>query len=293
MRYLLAILMLVGIPAAGAATLTVERAGHTDHLTTAQLLARPDAREIEVPGDVSYHATRRYRAVPLRALLAGLDPADHLQFVALDGFAAEIPASLLMGGSGSGESRDGRKGAQHPDNLKKAQSEAWLAVEPPDAPWPALSPGKPGAGPFYLVWLHPEGSHIGPEQWPYQIATIRVLADPALRFPAMRPARTLSASDPVTRGFAVFQRNCLSCHTLNGQGDAKLGPDLNIPHSPMEYLREDMFRTLVRNPQAMRHWPEAKMPGFSADVLSDADMDALVAYLKHMSGRKAGMPASP
>lgn len=293
MRYLVAILVFFGIPTAGAATLTVERAGHTDHLTTAQLLARPDIREIDVAGDVSYHATRRYRAVPLRALLGGLNPAEHLQFVALDGFAAEIPASLLMGGSGSGESRDGRKGAQHPESLKKAQSEAWLAVEPPDALWPALSPGKPGAGPFYLVWLHPEASHIGPEQWPYQIATIRVLADPALRFPAMRPASGLSANDPVTRGFAVFQRNCLSCHTLNGEGDAKLGPDLNIPHSPMEYLREDMFRTLVRNPQALRRWPEAKMPGFSPDVLSDSDLDALVAYLRHMSTRKAGTPASP
>ena len=265
MRYLVVLLILLGAPAAMAATLTIRKDGRVDSLTTAQLLARPDVRTIDVAGDVSYHATRAYRAVPLRALLSGLDPAAHLQFVALDGFAAELPASLLTGGS-----------------------EAWIAVEPPGAPWPALSPGKPGAGPFYLVWLHPEASHIGPEQWPYQIATIRVLADPGVRFPAMRPTAGLAANDPVLKGYAVFQRNCLSCHTLNGQGDAKLGPDLNVPHSPTEYLRDDMFRTLVRNPQALRHWPEAKMPGFSRDVLSDADLDALVAYLKHMAGRKVG-----
>jgi mono/diheme cytochrome c family protein len=103
----------------------------------------------------------------------------------------------------------------------------------------------------------------------------------------MRPAPGLAASDPVTKGFAVFQRNCITCHTLNGQGDAKLGPDLNIPHSPTEYLRDDMLRTLVRNPQDMRHWPQAKMPGFNRQTLSDADLDNLVAYLKHMARRKA------
>jgi mono/diheme cytochrome c family protein len=78
----------------------------------------------------------------------------------------------------------------------------------------------------------------------------------------------------------------MTCHTLNGQGDAKLGPDLNIPHSPTEYLRADMFRTLVRNPQNLRRWPQSKMPGFDTHVLSDRDLDDLEAYLKHMAGRK-------
>jgi mono/diheme cytochrome c family protein len=30
------------------------------------------------------------------------------------------------------------------------------------------------------------------------------------------------------------------------------------------------------------------MPGFDAKVLSDADLDALLAYLRHMAGRKSG-----
>jgi mono/diheme cytochrome c family protein len=264
-RPLIGFALLLAASLAQAATLTIQTGKASLPLTTAQLMARPDARDIEVPGDVSYHATRRYRAVPLKALLDGVDPAAHLQFVALDGFAAEIPASLVF----------------------RSRAQAWLAVEPADAAWPTLSAGKPSAGPFYLVWLHPEAGHIGPEQWPYQIASIRVLADPAARFPKMRPADGLGADDPVTRGFAVFQRNCITCHTLNGQGDAKLGPDLNIPHSPTEYLREDMLRTLVRNPQDLRHWPQAKMPGFDRDVLTDRDLDDLIAYLKHMAGRKA------
>lgn len=265
MRAFFVLALLLAASLTQAATLTLDTGKGARQITTEQLLARPDIRAIDVPGDVSYHTTMHYRAVPLKALLADVDPAAHLQFVALDGFSAEIPASLVL----------------------TSRAEAWLAIEPPDAAWPKLGPDKPGAGPFYLVWLHPDAGHIGSEQWPYQVASIRVLADPASRFPKMRPAAGLGANDPAMRGFAVFQRNCITCHTLNGQGDAKLGPDLNIPHSPAEYLRDDMFRVLVRNPQDLRHWPQAKMPGFDRNALSDADLDDLVAYLKHMAGRKA------
>ncbi|WP_036141003.1 c-type cytochrome [Luteibacter sp. 9135] len=272
MRILIIIALLCFATLAPAATLTLDTGKGVQRLTTAQLLARPDVRVIDVPGDVSYHAAMRYRAVPLKALLPGIDSAAHLQFVAMDGFAAELPASLVLG---------------------KSAAEAWLAIEPPDAPWPMLGKDKPGAGPFYLVWRHPEASHIGPEQWPYQIAAVRLLADPATRFPKMRPAADLPPDDPARRGFAVFQRNCLSCHTLNGQGDARLGPDLNIPHSPTDYLREDMLRTLIRNPQSLRQWPQAKMPGFSPDTLSDHDLDDLITYLKHMAAHRAAPTPTP
>ncbi|QDE39324.1 cytochrome c [Luteibacter pinisoli] len=264
MRRLLGFLLAAFAGLAQAASLTVATGHGATTLTTQQLLGRPDARRIEVPGDVSYHRAMRYTAVPLKALLTGVAPDAHLQFTALDGFSAEIPATLVLNGHGA---------------------EAWLAVE--DAAWPSLGDGKLSAGPFYLVWLHPEAGKVGPEQWPYQVASIRVLADPAARFPLMRPAPGLASDSPVMRGFAVFQRNCITCHTLNGQGDAKLGPDLNLPHSPTEYLRDGMLRVLVRNPQDLRHWPQAKMPAFNAQVLSDHDLDDLEAYLRHMATRKA------
>ncbi|WP_250340440.1 c-type cytochrome [Luteibacter flocculans] len=258
---------------APAATLTLDTGGGPRTLTTEALLGRADAQDILIPDDVAYHRAMRYRAVPLKALLTGVAPDAHLQFVALDGFSAEIPASLVFEGHGA---------------------EAWLAIEPPGKPWPPLAKGKPTAGPFYVVWQRPADGHVGPEQWPYQVASIQVRADPAARFPAMRPAPDLPANAPARRGFAVFQRNCITCHTLNGQGDAKLGPDLNIPHSPTEYLRTDMLRTLIRNPQDLRHWPLAKMPGFDRATLSDADLDDLIAYLTHMAGRKAApAPATP
>ena len=85
----------------------------------------------------------------------------------------------------------------------------------------------------------------------------------------------------------MFQRTCLACHTLNGAGASQLGPDLNIPYGPTEYLRADLLRAYLRDPQSLRRWPQAKMPGFTRQALPDADLDAVLAYLRHMAGRKA------
>ncbi|HCG1028983.1 TPA: cytochrome c, partial [Pseudomonas aeruginosa] len=109
-----------------------------------ELLRHPQARDLDIPADVAYRRNMRYRAVPLAALLKGVHPEDHLQAVASDGFAAELPAAPLLAEQGS---------------------QAWLAIEDPQRPWPPLGAGKPSAGPFYLVWSKPEEKRIGPEQW--------------------------------------------------------------------------------------------------------------------------------
>lgn len=248
-----------------ATELTVDLGHGTIHWSTAALLARTDVRTISIPGDVAFKRLMHFRAVPLTDLLRGIAPTDHLQFVGADGFAAEIPAALI---------------------LNRRGSEAWLAIEEPGRPWPRL-PGQHGsAGPFYVVWTRPQAAGVGPEQWPYQLATIRKLDSVAVRFPMILPDPTLPAGSPVRRGLAVFQRTCSACHTLNGAGDARLGPDLNIPHNPTEYLRADLLRAYIRNPQSLRWWPQARMPGFGQQALSNADLDALLAYLRYMAGRK-------
>jgi len=248
-----------------AAQLHLELGRLSRQWDSAQLLSLPQAREISVDQDVSYKRPMRYRAVPLATLLQGIKADDHLQAVALDGFAAEMPAAPL---------------------LQDGPARAWLAIEEPARPWPALGKGKPSAGPFYLVWTDPQASGIRPEQWPFQIATIRRLAAVEARFPALLPDPMLTKDDPVHQGFALFQQNCLACHRLNGAGDAQFGPDLNVPHNPTEYFQPGFLRQYIRNPQSLRQWPQARMPGFAESVLSEQELDALLAYLKHMAGRK-------
>ncbi|MGS0544980.1 cytochrome c [Pseudomonas sp. Y5-11] len=232
---------------------------------TEDLLKHPQVQTLTIKNDVSYKKDMTYRAVPVAALLTGIKPGDHLQAVALDGFAAELSAAPLL-------------------NTKGAR--AWLAIEDPAQPWPPLSEGKHSAGPFYLVWTDPQAGNISPEQWPFQVASIKRMAPVAERFPALLPDPALKANDPVNQGFALFQKNCLACHRLNGAGDAQFGPDLNIPYNPTEYFGADFLKRYIRDPQSLRQWPQAKMPGFSAEVLPEADLQLLIGYLQHMAGRK-------
>ena len=86
--------LLAGVLTGGglrASTLTLEGPGGTRQLDSEALAHLPEARDIEVPRDVSYHRAMRYRAVPLAVVLRelGLTAADTLEVVASDGFVAQ------------------------------------------------------------------------------------------------------------------------------------------------------------------------------------------------------------
>ena len=248
--------------------LTVTIGGRTQAHTLAALLAHPAAASITIAQDVAYKRPMTYRAVPAAALLEGIAPAASVRFAAGDGFAVTLPAQALLA--------DG-------DRVPRA----YVALEPPDAPWPPLKPGNPAsAGPFYLVWAHAERAPIVPEQWAYQVARIEETQPLAQRFPAIVPPPGLANDASVKRGFAGAVKHCLVCHTLNLGGDGSLGPDLNVPYNPTEYLRADALRRLVRNPQSLRRWPAAKMPGFDTSVLSDRELNDIFAYLRYMANKK-------
>lgn len=258
------IVFLLSLPAC-AAQLTVESGSGSRSWQTAELLQHPAAQTLHITDDVSYKRNMSYRAIPLATLLEGIKPDDHLQAVALDGFAAELAAAPLLS----------QRGAK-----------AWLAIEDPAHPWPPLGKGKPSAGPFYLVWTDPQASHISPEQWPFQVISFKRQLPVAERFPALRPDPTLPKDSPVNQGFVLFQKNCLACHRLNGAGDAQFGPDLNIPYNPTEYFAADFLKHYIRDPQSLRQWPQARMPGFSPTVLPDNELELLIQYLQHMATRK-------
>ena len=250
--------------------LTIVMGGRMATYAPAALLALPAATQVAISGDVAYKRDMSFRAIPVAALLAGVGFDETIRFVANDGFVANLPAApLLARGNGA---------------------VAYLAIEPPDAPWPPLKSGESAtAGPFYLVWVHPELGGIHDEQWPYQIARIESALPLVKRFPVLAPASGLSAQDPIRHGFAAYEKHCSVCHTLNLGGDATIGPDLNVPYNPTEYLRVDALRRLIRDPQTLRRWPAAKMPKFPATTLSDRELTDLLAYLRHMADRKVAL----
>ena len=167
----LAMLMLIVVGAKLAAaepSMEIGLGGAMHRFTASELLARPDATEVDIPDDHDYRRATHYRVVPLLPLLAGQasDRFDTLEARATDGFVAQIPLSLV------------RKGAE-------GGATAWIAVEPPDQPWPNLPDKNTGAGPFYLVWEHPERSGVTSEQWPYQLASLTAVESPAHRWPQL------------------------------------------------------------------------------------------------------------
>lgn len=253
-----------------AAELRLELVGPPRVFTTEALLARPDVREVEIMEDAVQGKLTRYHAVPLANLLEGVMPGDAVQAVAANGVIAELSAAPLLATAESG-------------------ARAWVAIEEPDERWPLRADDLPSAGPFALVWTRPQAGGIGPEQWPEQLVALRRLPPVIERFPALLPDPALPATHDIRRGMDHFVRYCMACHTLDGQGDAQLGPDLNRPLSPVEYLPADLLRAYIRNPQSLRRWPQARMPAFGETVLPDDSLDDILAYLRHMAGRKEGV----
>ena len=70
---------------------------------------------------------------------------------------------------------------------------------------------------------------------------------------------------------------------MKGAGAADVGPDLGRPMSPLQYLTAKGLRGLIRDPKAVRTWPQQQMPAFNETMISEADLDALIAYLAHMA----------
>lgn len=242
----------------------------TQSLARSSLLARPDIETVDVD-DVSHRRRMEFRAIKMATLLVPFDIARDatLEFVATDGFVSTIPYEQLR-------------------SIASTGAIAYLAIEEPGKPWPPLPNHYKGSGgPFFLVWKNPHLSDIGREQWPYNLSHVAVKDSLERRYPPIQPAQGAGAD--VRRGYAVFVKNCLSCHSLNGAGPAQIAPDLNVPLSPTEYLREGMLRRLIRDAQSVRLNPRSGMPPFSQTALADVDLDALIAYLDHMAPRKVAI----
>ena len=247
----------------GEPVLQLQLDGQIKKLTRVELLHSPHLQTIVIPEDASYHRQQTYQAIPLQSLLTALPAGGSLQFTALDGFVATIPNQLIQ--------------------AQDDAAQALLAIESATQAWDALKPGQQSAGPFYLVWLAPEKSHISGEQWPYQIAKISSSTPLESRYPQLLPHAADASQVAAERGLQVFTKNCATCHSLNHGGDAKIGPDLNLPMNPTEYFQASALRNLIRHPGSVRTWSQSSMPGFTTAVISEPELDDLLVYLHQMA----------
>ena len=265
------LLLLVGVAFlaleayAQSSGLTVSDHDATKTFRQQDLLSNPALRNVTI-ADPVYQRSMTYRALPAADLLKGLKIGtdDYVQARATDNYSIGIPARLLV--------------APAPTS-----AEAYIAVEDPAAPWPPLPnrAERSSAGPFFLIWRLAPGARISSEYWAYKLAALAVTDGPLKRWPGLAVGADIPATDPIRTGLDRYVELCIACHRFKGEGEGDQGPDLGQPLNPVEYLKIPALKQLIRSPSSVRKWPEQKMPGFDASKLSDADLDAVIAWLAY------------
>lgn len=226
----------------------------------------------EVEVDDPYHGrAMRYFAMPLVCVLES-------------GFSSQGGAAGLRDRSILLKALDGyTRPAQGSDLLDEAAALAYGEVALMEGPFaePKFSPidrRQSNPAPFYLVWTGIGQNDPHSHPWPYQLARIEI-ASFAEAFPRTEP-KGLANADPGWGGYAIFQRACVACHAINGEGGT-VGPELNVPKSIVEYRPVEQIKGYIRDPEATRY---TSMPAHPE--LTPSDLDALIAYFRAMSERK-------
>lgn len=253
-----------------SATLEFRVEGRSVRRVTLEELERAVGVETVRGFDAYYHREKVFRALSLQRVLAvgfageSGAPLATRQFVlrARDGYTVPIAGERLFEGG------------------------AFIAVRDVDNPaWEPIGPQRANPSPAYLIWSEPAQSDLETHPRPWQLAVIEVTRFEAA-FPHTVPTGE-AADSPAMRGFAVFARECVRCHAVNREG-GRVGPELNVPLSIVEYRPEAQIRAYIRDPLSFRYGNMPAHPG-----LSDGDLDGLVAYFRAMSQRKHDPDARP
>jgi len=218
---------------------------------------------VTIINDPVYHKTKKYQAVNALTILKNkidLNKIDikntKIVFECSDGYKPEMPLELFL------------------------NTKPFLAFKDVDAPkgskWEKILKGgnEMNADPFYLVYesISEKDSRY---KWPYNLIKIHLE-------PLTGSTKELFPSDnkKVETGYNLFQKQCITCHAINGIGGT-MGPELNYPKSVTEYWIEKELVNYIVNPASFRH--KVKMPTLG---ITKQQSQEIVDYLKYMSEQK-------
>lgn len=219
---------------------------------------------VTVNNDPVYHSKKRYNAIALPQLLDTYSKIKQLQ---IDKYQIVF------------ECEDGYKPMMPLQKILSARS--FLAISDVDAPegelWSKII--KDGremkAAPFYLIYdgLSPTDTDF---KWPYNLIKIHLV-------PMIENISLISPKDDekAKMGFALFNKNCISCHAINKIGGS-MGPELNYPKSVTEYWNQDQLKKFIQNPASFRNG--VRMPAISN--LTEKKIASIVYYLNYMANHK-------
>ena len=234
-------------------------------LTLAEILAKLPAETI-TQFDPYYNREKTFRAVPFaRVLDLAFDSLDlrKQEYVlrAKDGYTVPMRGELA------------------------SELGAFLAFEDTEAPgWEPIGQQRANPGPFYLIWAKKEQANLETHPRPYQLASIEIARFEDV-FPKTVPTG-IAEGEAARRGFDTFRGQCILCHAINREG-GRVGPELNVPQSIVEYRPIEQIKAYIKNPLTFRY---SQMPPHPS--LSDRDLDDLVLYFTAMKDRKQDADAS-
>lgn len=211
--------------------------------------------------DPYYNKDKSYRAVPLAAVIElafkGEKDLPQKEYVlrARDGYTVPLRGSKVF-----------EKGA-------------FIAFQDLEVPgWEPIGQQRASPAPFYLVWANKDQTDLETHPRPYQLAAIEIARFEDV-FPRTVP-KGLEADHPAQKGFALFREQCIHCHAINREG-GRVGPELNVPQSVVEYRPLDQIKAYIKDPLTFRYSTMPAHPSFTDD-----DLDAIVAYFTAMKDRK-------
>jgi mono/diheme cytochrome c family protein len=230
----------------------------------------PKSQTIKVGHDLVYNKAKEYEAYPLAEILNKIVVPDSLKtdelvivFTATDGYKVAMAYSDAIAEQGYIAFRD-----------NGAENKKWLDFK--------FGKQTMTPAPFYLVWPK-KGLDEWRYPWPFQLVSLSL--EPAKTyFGAAAPAA--NADTQVNKGFMLFSRYCIRCHSVNLSG-GKVGPELNIPKNITEYFKEQELNGFILNATSYR--ASAKMPSF-ANIITANDVQDIVYYLKHKKSEKLIKP---
>lgn len=256
----------VGGATDASATLVFKRMGQEVRtISLRDLLAKIPSETVK-QFDPYYGKDKTYRAVPLGRVLDlafdGVDLAKQEYVLrAKDGYTVPMRGALAT------------------------EPGAYVAFEDVDVPgWEPIGQQHANPGPFYVVWAKRDQIDLESHPRPYQLATIEIARFDDL-FPHTVPTG-IAEGEPARRGFATFKEQCILCHAVNREG-GRVGPELNVPQSIVEYRPAEQIKAYIKNPLTFRYSQMPPHPSFT-----DGDLDDLVAYFAAMKDRKHDADAS-